>query len=129
MNASMSSDKVSLVNFYESTPNSCLGFLGSLSAKDAAIVLINSSDLQTLSSSIHLHSSSFCLQSCSFLRLSSSRRVSTFCRSCSHLQDSSSHSSINLLNSDVTAISPLTFPECRSMQEPGRRGSTGQLSV
>ena len=45
MNASMSSDKVSLVNFSESTPNSCLGLRGSLSARDAAIVLISSSDL------------------------------------------------------------------------------------
>ena len=49
MNTSVSSDKVSLVNLSESTPNSVLGPRGSHSAKEAANFLIISSDLQALS--------------------------------------------------------------------------------
>ena len=114
MNTSVSSDKVSLVNLSESTPNSVLGPRGSHSAKEAANFLIISSDLQALSFSIRLHSSSFPCHC--FL-------YSSFCHSSSCLWDSSSQSSMNLLSSDCgIPVSPLVFPNVtayRNQVAPG----------
>ena len=95
MSACMSSDKVSLVNFSESTPNSVHGLRSSCSANEAANVLIISSDLRVLSSYICLHFSSFCLHSYSYLLLFSSQQNFSFCHSVSCLWDSSSQSSMN----------------------------------
>ena len=109
MNASMSSDDVSLVNFSESTPNSVLSLWCSRSAKEAVNVLIISSDLRALSS-IRLHSSSFRRHS-SYCLLSSSQQTSSFCCSSSRLRHSSSQSSMNLLSSDGgNSVFPWFFP-------------------
>ena len=110
MNTSMSSDKVSLVNFSESTPNSCLGLRGSLSARDAAIVLYALTFELFLLPSVAIPPPFVSIPARFFV----SPRPGKFLPLVGLVRVNETLPATALLNSDVIAVSPLTFPECRN---------------